>query len=122
MPLAKISPSPRNASAAATTHTSASDQSATAAHRLLVLRLGARQPARRPLAPCARVAGGSGVLPLERLVPPVVRLAGGEVRAPWRLHHAVDRRPLDAQRGRRPLGQEVLGGHDPLAREEAPAR
>src|SRR5215213_2743132 len=81
MPLAKISPSPRKASAAATTHTSASDHSATAAHRHLVVGLRAGEPARRPLGPPLGVTGGRGVVALEGLVPGVVRLAGREVGA-----------------------------------------
>src|SRR3954451_8727843 len=98
MPLAKISPSPRKASAAAITQTSASDQSATAAHRLLVIGLGAGEPVAGPLGPGVGIPGGGVLLTLERLVPPVVGLAGGEVRAAGGLDDPVDRRPLDAER------------------------
>src|SRR5829696_8085623 len=121
MPLAKISPSPRNASAAAITQTSASDDSATAAHRLLVVGLGTGQPLLGPLGPPLGITGRRHVLALEGLVPAVVRLARREVGAAGGLDHAVHGRALDPEGVGGALGQQVLGGHHPLAREEPAA-
>src|SRR5437588_3514588 len=125
--LARISPSPRHASAHATTQTSATSTSAATralsltirSHGSLVLLLVHVEVAGAERIPRARVRRRPRVVPLERLVPVVVGLAGGEVRAAGGLDDAVGHRPVDAQRPDRPLLRQVLGRNDPFAGHEA---
>src|SRR5919197_9928 len=117
--LARISPSPRHASAQATTHTSSSVKSATARpHRsliLLLVHIEVPGPERRPF---PRITQSIHVLSLEDLVARVVRRARREVGTAGSLDDAVGHRSVDAERADGSLLHQVLGGDDPLARDE----
>src|SRR5438309_8145351 len=104
--LARISPSPRNTSAQAATHTSPRVTSAMDGR--LVLLLARVQVPGLEREPRLRVGGGSRVFALERFVALVVRDAGREVRAPRGLHHAIHQEPVDPERVHGALGEEPL--------------
>src|SRR2546421_3130676 len=123
--LARISPSPRNASATATTQISARVASVidgSQPDRLAVLVVAADvEVAGAERFPRVVVARGRGVLALEGLVALVVGRARCEVRAEWRLHHAVDHEPVDAEGLHGVPGGELIGRQHLLDRHE-PAR
>src|SRR5438270_6838437 len=123
--LARISPSPRNASATATTQISARVAAVIVGSqpdRLAVLVVAADvEVAGAERVPRVVVARRRGVLALEGLVALVVWSARREVRAERRLDHAVDHEPVDAEGLHRTLGGELVGRQHLLDRHE-PAR
>src|SRR5437763_6469474 len=120
--LARISPSPRHASAHATTQYSSSvGPSLTANPRLVLLLVHVEvlRPERRPR---LRVPRRLRVLTLERLVAPVVRPARREVLAVRRLHYTDGHEPVHPQRMNASLLQQAVGIHDPLGTQGPPLR
>src|SRR5918995_4152140 len=121
--LARISPSPRKASATATTQISALVASIMLDSQpdgLAVLVVAADvEIAGAERVPCVVVARGRGVLTLKRLVALVVGRAGREVRAERGLDHAVDHEAVDPQRlhgtpaGEVVRRQHLLDRHEP---------
>src|SRR5947208_10294582 len=120
--LARISPSPRNASATATTQISARVAAVIVGSqpdRLAVLVVAADvEVAGAERVPRVVVARRRGVLALEGLVALVVGSARREVRAERRLDHPVDHETVDVQRLHGAVAGEVVRRQHLLDRHE----
>src|SRR5262249_5356565 len=124
--LARISRSPRNTSATATTQTSARVASVTAVSQpdcleVLVVAVDV-EVAVAERVPGGVVTRGRRVLALEGLVAVVVGRARREVGAERGLDHAVDHQTVDAHCLHGSLRGEILGRDDLLDRHEPPRR
>src|SRR6266849_1951862 len=127
--LARISPSPRQASAQAIAHTSAlvaalgtasARARAACGYRGLVPGLILVEVGGAELRPRRGIRRRAGVLALEILVPAVVRSARGEVRAVRRLDDADHHPALDPQRLQRRRGGQFGCRDDLLAGQVRP--